>query len=267
MRYPVARKLTRTTAKGVLAATSRWWRRALVARAVDASGLMSGRRLMILAPHPDDETLGCGALIARARAAGDPVTVVVATDGRHSTRSAVLSPAALARVRADELRLACRGLGVPAADLVILGWEDGSLAARLPQLTSRFADHRAVYRAAVRAVDAQPASCLLVGYPVWTWAHAPWFVDAAAPHGWRGRLGRLGRLGWSAYQLLVGGWIRVGCGPYLGAKRTAVQAYASQTTNLTGEPSWRHLSPEFVSLFLQPAEVFRPVPAGRRLGA
>jgi LmbE family N-acetylglucosaminyl deacetylase len=246
---------------------------------------------MIIAPHPDDETLGCGALIARARAAGDAVTVVVATDGRHSTRSAVLSPAALAKVRADELRLACHGLGVPAADLVLLGWEDGSLATRVPRLTSRFAeliaerraevilvpcaedehpDHRAVYRAAVRAVDGQPEPCLLIGYPVWTWAHAPWFVDAAAPcgwHGWLGRRGWLGRLGWSAYQLLVGGWIRVGCGPYLGAKRTAVAAYASQTTNLTGEASWRHLSPEFVSLFLQPAEVFRPVPADRRVGA
>jgi LmbE family N-acetylglucosaminyl deacetylase len=264
---------TRTLATGVLAGTSGWWRRALAARAREASALMSGRRLMVLAPHPDDETFGCGALIARARAAGDPVTIVVATDGRHSTRSAVVSPDELAQLRADELRKACRCLGVPRADLVTLGWEDGTLAGRAPQLATRLAeliaqrrpevvlapcpqddhpDHRAVYQAALRATGGQAGPCLLLGYPIWTWAQAPWFLDTA----WRGRLGGVR---WAAGQLVRGGWIRVGCRPHLAAKRTAVAAYASQTTNLTGEASWRHLSPEFVSLFLQPAELFRPI--------
>jgi LmbE family N-acetylglucosaminyl deacetylase len=66
-------------------------------------------------------------------------------------------------------------------------------------------------------------------------------------------------LAWSARQLLVGGWIRVACGPHLAVKRRALAAYASQTTNLTGEASWSYLSPEFVSLFLQPTELFQPV--------
>jgi LmbE family N-acetylglucosaminyl deacetylase len=265
-----AHPLTRALAARAVAGTSRWWRRALIARAAEAPALMAGRRLIVLAPHPDDETFGCGALIARARAAGDPVTVVVATDGRHSTRSTVLSPQELADLRADELRTACRGLGVPGDDVVTLGWEDGSLAGRPAQLAARLAeliterrsevvlapcaqdqhpDHRAVYRAAVQAVGGQTGPCLLVGYPVWTWAHAPWFLGAAEP----------GRWAWSVRQLLVGDWIRVGCGPHLAVKRRALAAYASQTTNLTGEASWSYLSPAFVSLFLQSTELFQPV--------
>jgi LmbE family N-acetylglucosaminyl deacetylase len=285
--------LTRALANRVLAETSHWWRRALLARSAEASALIAGHRIMVVAPHPDDETFGCGALIARVRAAGDQVTVVVATDGRHSTRSAVLSPDELADLRAGELRAACDGLGVPGEDLVTLGWADGSLAGRTPQVAARLAeliaqrrpemvfapcardehpDHRAVHRAAVRAVIEQADPCLLVGYPVWTWANAPWLRAAAGSTGpgWRERLS------WSARQLITGGWVRVECGPHLAAKRAAVAAYASQTTNLTGEPSWSHLSPEFVALFLQPVEIFQPLldnrghgvllPASRQIG-
>ncbi len=39
------------------------------------------RRVLVVAPHPDDETFGCGALIAAARAAGSVVHVLMLTDG------------------------------------------------------------------------------------------------------------------------------------------------------------------------------------------
>lgn len=43
--------------------------------------LLLGERLLVLAPHPDDEILGCGGLIALHAAARRKITVVVATDG------------------------------------------------------------------------------------------------------------------------------------------------------------------------------------------
>ena len=39
---------------------------------------------LVLAPHPDDETLGAGGLIARLRRAGVPVTIVAITDGENA---------------------------------------------------------------------------------------------------------------------------------------------------------------------------------------
>ena len=50
-------------------------------RPLDLKGL---RRLIVVAAHPDDESLGAGGLIAEAAALGVPVTVVVATLGEAS---------------------------------------------------------------------------------------------------------------------------------------------------------------------------------------
>src|SRR5687767_6864064 len=41
-------------------------------------------RVMVVAPHPDDETLGCGGTIAKHAAAGDQVEVLIITDGGAS---------------------------------------------------------------------------------------------------------------------------------------------------------------------------------------
>jgi LmbE family N-acetylglucosaminyl deacetylase len=55
------------------------------------AGVGSGPRVLVVAPHPDDETLGCGGSIVLHRRAGHAVTVVIMTDGRGST---VTTPAA-----------------------------------------------------------------------------------------------------------------------------------------------------------------------------
>jgi LmbE family N-acetylglucosaminyl deacetylase len=44
----------------------------------------SGSRLMIFAPHPDDEVLGCGILLQRARSAAAAARVVYVTDGENN---------------------------------------------------------------------------------------------------------------------------------------------------------------------------------------
>ncbi|WP_170841918.1 PIG-L deacetylase family protein [Sphingomonas gellani] len=81
---------------------------------------------LVLAPHPDDETLGAGGLIAGLCAARADVTVAFLTDGSGSHVGAPnWSPARIARVRAAEAGAALRTLGLdrPAVEL---GWSDAS---------------------------------------------------------------------------------------------------------------------------------------------
>src|SRR5271157_4034878 len=50
----------------------------LLARATDMTAQTTTRSCLILAPHPDDETLGCGATIMRKLSSGSSVQVVIA---------------------------------------------------------------------------------------------------------------------------------------------------------------------------------------------
>ncbi|MDI3317094.1 MAG: PIG-L family deacetylase [Bacillota bacterium] len=96
-----------------------------------------GRRILVLAPHPDDEVVGAGGLIQTALRAGDQVWVAVATSGESSTPAAiralhVLRPtprdfALLGQIRRNESRAGTRVLGLPPSHLIFLGYADGSL--------------------------------------------------------------------------------------------------------------------------------------------
>jgi hypothetical protein len=45
---------------------------------------LRGERLLVLAPHPDDEVIGCGGLVAQHLRERREVRVVVATDGAQA---------------------------------------------------------------------------------------------------------------------------------------------------------------------------------------
>ncbi len=164
----------------------------LRARAVDVTDASARRRCLVAAPHPDDEVLGCGATIARKRAAGTEVRLLFASDGRHAGLDGV-TPAELARIREREARDAARRLGVAEDEVVFLGWEDGTLAGREVELRARLAlecarfqpdevlapcrydahpDHEALGRAADAAARARAVP--LLEYPVWFWG-TPWW--------------------------------------------------------------------------------------------
>lgn len=108
---------------------------------MDAIALMPGHRLLVLAPHPDDETLACGGLITQARAAGAEVRIVFATDGdnnpwpqRVAERRWRIDAAARARWgsrRRGEARVALATLGVDPDTAVFLGWPDQATTAHL----------------------------------------------------------------------------------------------------------------------------------------
>src|SRR6516162_4744018 len=84
----------------------------LLSRAEDMTAQTATRSCLVLAPHPDDETLGCGATIMRKLAAGTPVQVIIAADGNWY-RSSKLSVDAVNEIREEEARRACAILGLP----------------------------------------------------------------------------------------------------------------------------------------------------------
>jgi len=90
------------------------------AQAWSAAG---GAPLLIVATHPDDEASGCGGAVCLHRDAGDPVAVLVVTDGRAS-RAGGGSPLAVAARRAAEAHAAAKTLGV--ARLELAGLHEGS---------------------------------------------------------------------------------------------------------------------------------------------
>ena len=92
--------------------------------------------LLVFAPHMDDESLGCGLLLA-GHLAKERVHVVFVTDGSHSPAQATQSPdqaRELVGVRMREARAATAVLGVPAANVQFMDLEDGTLQRRALEL-------------------------------------------------------------------------------------------------------------------------------------
>ncbi|MEF7615756.1 PIG-L family deacetylase [Aquincola sp. MAHUQ-54] len=154
-----------------------------------AGGLLPpGARAVVLAPHPDDEVLACGGLLAQWVAAGHPVSVVCVTDGEASLPAARgCAPAELAARRRREREAGLRCLGVLGrAELHCLALPDGGVGGCLPALAGRLAallgpgdqvfapwrhdghpDHEAVGEAAARAC--RRAGATLHELPIWMW--------------------------------------------------------------------------------------------------
>ena len=204
----------------------------------DPRAVLGDGPALVLAPHPDDELLGCGGLIAAAAAAGLPLRVVVVSDGTGSHPA--VPPARLKALREAETRAAIAALGLPPKALGFLGLADQGvpaegagrdaavaaiLAGGAPATIlatwrhDPHADHAATFAIAEALARALPGARLLA-YPVWGWAHA-WPIAgfplppaprlAAPPRGHRFDISR-----------------------WLPAKRAAIAAHRSQTGGLPG---------------------------------
>lgn len=92
--------------------------------------LPAGARLVVVAPHPDDEVLGAGGLLALAHEAGHEVAVVAVNDGTAShPGSARWTAAALAATRPGETATALARLGLAGTGVIRLGEQDGAVRA------------------------------------------------------------------------------------------------------------------------------------------
>ena len=146
-------------------------------------------RTVLVAAHPDDETLTAGGLLAELAAVGRPADVVVVTDGSGShPGSPTLDPTMLARRRVDEVRAAVEILS-PASAVTLLGHVDGTLREVRERVTGDLRtlltagapvrtlvttwrgdghrDHRVL--AEVCAALADELGCTLVEAPLWLW--------------------------------------------------------------------------------------------------
>ncbi|CAD7735436.1 1D-myo-inositol 2-acetamido-2-deoxy-alpha-D-glucopyranoside deacetylase [Xanthomonas hydrangeae] len=149
--------------------------------------LQGSPRLVVVAPHPDDEVLGCGGLIAAARAAGVSVLIIALTDGELAYPDEPgWAPHVLGPARRLELDAAVRHLGLLPGALIHLALGDGALAAceaRIADVVGGLLDandtvlvtwqrdghpdHEAASRATRAACDTRGAR--LLQYPVWAW--------------------------------------------------------------------------------------------------
>ncbi len=137
---------------------------------------------LVVAPHPDDETLGAGGLIARLTRAGVPVTIVAITDGEH----AYADTPDLADIRIPEQTEALKRLGVPECRIHRLHlpdrdtsrYEEELVDLLLPLVTADMhlvapwqqdfhPDHEAAGRASARV--AQLKALPIIYYLFWTW--------------------------------------------------------------------------------------------------
>jgi LmbE family N-acetylglucosaminyl deacetylase len=116
----------------------------VIVLAVATSGTRSIAQVgpvVILAPHPDDETLGCGGLIARRISEGRRVVVVVITDGRALLRrfgiAANPSEAEVSAMRKDETRRSVEILGGNASEIRFLDFENERLVAQKADALAR----------------------------------------------------------------------------------------------------------------------------------
>ena len=147
--------------------------------------LPSNKRTVVIAPHPDDETLGAAGVIACQRRSGLPVSVIAVTDGEAAYPNAH----GLAEVRKKEQESALQVLGVHPHDIVRLGFPDSKVAQHEHRLVNLLTplllpetlvlapwsrdwhpDHEACGRAAQQV--AQRAGAELIFYLFWTWHQA-----------------------------------------------------------------------------------------------
>lgn len=224
-------------------------------RSVEAIACSSA---LVVAPHPDDETLGCGGAIALLRDHGCNVQVLVISDGTLSHPSSCKYPAPKLRaLRESETISALAVLGVDATAVTFLRLPDGAIPTQEPEFSQAVAscsnyltqvapqliflplrydphsDHRASWKLIYTALANLNLSSRLIEYPIWDWDETQ-----------RGNLPNL-----PSWRLDISSVVEL--------KQQAIALYRSQTTNLIDDdPEGFCLTPEMLANFTRPWEVY-----------
>ncbi len=216
--------------------------------------------VVVIAPHPDDESFGCGgtlAIMARRQAV---LNLVFLTDGSASHPGhPTVSPSEIAQRRRDEARRAAGVLGLPWERVEFLDVRDGTLShldaesiqgleARIGALLARArptsifltcrrdgrAEHEAAFTRVTHAIEVSGLRARILEYPVWSWWNPALLL---------GPMRKCRRV-----------W-RADCRSTLDSKARALALYASQTLPIAPEVS-PALPQGFASMFLHGGEYF-----------
>lgn len=232
------------------------------AQPLGVSDLEAFGTTLVIAPHADDESLGCGGTIALLRRAGVPVRILLVSDGSMSHPNSQKYPAEkLMELRECELLIAADLLGVPADDVHFMRLQDSRVpdcddtqfeeaaqaiasiitAVRpqtilVPWRRDPHRDHGATWQLVNKAVSLSPIPYRVLEYMVWLWERA------------------------NAQDLPRDGEMKVwsvDISSVLTQKHQAIAAHVSQTTALIDDdPQGFTLSAPMLAHFNHPAEYF-----------
>lgn len=204
--------------------------------ATTLSTITGDENLLVLAPHPGEESLGCGGLIAEACARGRPPYVAILADGSGTHRSREYPPARLAALRQQETRAATMALGLDPGRLLFVGLFDGTVPSEGPFFDAVVgAVALVMWRQDCNVICAPAASA---PHPDHRGAHA--IAGAVAA---RTGVGRIGFYPYGAAADVPG--VRLAAGRHAAAKRQALAAHASQHGEIImDDPSGFRLPPD-----------------------
>ncbi len=235
---------------------------------VGAALRLKGRRLrvegfakiLVIAPHPDDGSLGCGGTLALMTRGKTEIHILYVTDGSASHPGhPLLDPTAIAALRREEARSAMAILGVDQGMVTFLNAPDGRLpelaadpkgglsgkiaeqllavrpdAIFLPFRRDGSTEHEAAFEIVRRALGQAGLATRVFEFPVWSWWNPTLLVPSIFAPGrvWRVRIRGA-----------------------VGVKARATACYASQLQPLPPE-LYSALPEGFASMFLRSHEFF-----------
>ncbi|WP_036488018.1 PIG-L deacetylase family protein [Myxosarcina sp. GI1] len=220
---------------------------------LDSSGCV-----LIVAPHPDDEALGCGGAIALLRQLDLSVNVLVVSDGTKShPNSQTYPPPALKKLRERESLAALKILGVESKAVTFWGLPDGAVNTYkasqeaiahcynfltalapsmifLPWRKDPHADHRASWQIFTTASQRLPKPPQLIEYPIWDWDRQQRGSFTESLKAWR-----------------------LDISSVLELKLRAIAQYRSQISDLIDDdPQGFRLTPQILQNFTRPWEIY-----------
>jgi LmbE family N-acetylglucosaminyl deacetylase len=227
---------------------------------------IGARRVLVVAPHPDDESLGCGGLIWHLARNGARIHLLFVTDGGASHPGSRLWPRRrLAEQREAEAAEALARLGIADAPRRFLRLPDADMPppgspgfaaavetvaglvsdlrpdlALLPWRRDPHRDHRDAFALVAQALARAGTACATLEYAIW--------LDELGAPGDHPRPEEAERLAFDVSAALP-------------AKRAAVAAHLSQTTDLVpDDPEAFRLTPATIERLTGPAETYwRPL--------